>query len=49
MVVLKAKQSFLTMQYSVITTSPLHCTKSDTVPRTFWIVITAERRVKNLK
>jgi len=47
MVILKAKQSFLTMQYSVITTSPLYL-KQDTVPRPFWIVITAERRMKNI-
>jgi len=50
MVVLKAKQSFLTMQYIVLSRRPrCTCTKLDTVPLTFWIVITAECRMKNLK
>ena len=35
MVVLKAKQSFLTMQYSVITTSPLYLYKAGHGPTDF--------------
>ena len=47
MVVLKAKQSFLTMQYIFLSRRPrCTCTKPDTVPRTFWIVITTVRRIK---
>jgi len=50
MVILKAKQSFLKMQYIVLSQRPhCTCTQLDTVPRTFRIVITAERRMKNLK
>ena len=47
---LKAKQSFFTMQYSVLTKSPLYLYKAGHGPTDFLkCVNTTERRMKDLK